>query len=140
MSVHQTRRFFKERDSYIVNNPQVGPTLTKAYWECGNSRPFLDIVKELTGKELSGEAWVNALKESVDDKIKRERKEYEEALAKEAAKVSSADKGSSPTTLDEALKMTIKFVDGDELIADSSTLPGGILEACSAFESYVESK
>jgi hypothetical protein len=46
MSVHQTRNFFKERDGFIVDNPKVGPTITKGYWECGNSRPFLEIVKD----------------------------------------------------------------------------------------------
>lgn len=131
MSVHQTRQFFKERDGYIVQNQNVGPTLTKAYWECGNSRAFLDIVKDLTGKELTGEAWVGALQEGVEDKIKRERKEYDEALAK--------DTGSTPE-LDKTLNMTIKFVDGDTLIADSSKLPGGILDACRAFEQFVAGK
>lgn len=80
MSVHQTREFFKKKYGYIVDNPNVGPTLSSAYWECGNSRPFLEIVEELTGKELSGEPWTNELKESVDDRIKREKKEYDEAL------------------------------------------------------------
>ena len=83
MSVHQTRQFFKERDGYIVQNPKVGPTLTKAYWECGNSKPFLDNVKAMTGKELTGDASVNALQEKLEDKIERERKEYEEFLTKE---------------------------------------------------------
>jgi hypothetical protein len=55
MSVHQTRAFFMERDGFIVDNPKVGPTLTRSYWEFGNLEPFLDLVKELTGKELSGD-------------------------------------------------------------------------------------
>jgi hypothetical protein len=32
--------------------------------------------------------------------------------------------------------MTVKFMDGDEVIADSSQVPGGILEACKQFESF----
>jgi oligoendopeptidase F len=125
MSVHQTREFFLNKYGYIVDNPEVGPTLTTAYWECGNSRPFLTIVKELTGKELSGTAWVNHLKETVDDKVKRAKKEYDEA------------KPSSNTSID--LNMTLRFVDGDDLIADSS-VDGGILEACKKFEKFVAAR
>jgi hypothetical protein len=128
MSVHQTRYFFKGRDGYLVDNPKVGPTITKGYWECGNSRPFLEIVKELTGRELSGTAWVAELQEGVDDKVKREKLEYDESLAKAAS------------SLAVDLDMTVKFVDGDEVIADSSQMSGGILAACKAFEAFVGSR
>jgi oligoendopeptidase F len=130
MSVHQTRAFFKQRDGYIVDNPKVGPTLKSAYWECGNSRPFLDLVKGLTGKELSGDDWVSALQETVEDKVKREKTEYDEALA-----IATSDE--STTNLD-SLDMTVKFVDGDEVISDSSQ--GGILEACKKFEAFVDAR
>jgi hypothetical protein len=36
--------------------------------------------------------------------------------------------------------MTVKFVDGDEVIADSSQVSGGILAACKEFEAYVGSR
>lgn len=130
MSVHQTRDFFKERDGYIVDNPKIGPSLTAAYWECGNSRPFLEIVKELTGKELSGDAWISALKESIDDKIAREKKEYDAAIAENAEKEECND-------LD--LDMTVRFVDGDTLISDSSK-KGSLLEACKEFEDFVAAR
>jgi len=130
MSVHQTRDFFKERDGYIVDNPKIGPSLTAAYWECGNSRPFLEIVKELTGKELSGDAWIGALQESIDDKIKREKKEYDAAI-EESAKAEQCD--------DLDLDMVVRFVDGDTLIADSSE-KGSLLAACKDFENYVAAR
>jgi len=132
MSVYQTRAFFKDKYGYIVDNPEVGPTLAKAYWEAGNSRPFLDLVKDLTGKPLSGDDWVAALNESVDDKVKREKKEYDEVLA------AKEPKKEVPSSVD--LNMTIKFVDGDEVIADSSKAEGGILEACQQFESFVAAR
>lgn len=125
MSVYQTREFFLNKYGYIVDNPEVGPTLRKSYWECGNSRPFLTIVKELTGKELTGDPWVNHLKEAVDDKVKRSKKEYDEA------------KPNAETLVD--LDMTVRFVDGDELIADSSK-EGGILGACEKFEEFVAAR
>lgn len=130
MSVHQTREFFKKRDGYIVDNPKVGPTLTSAYWECGNSRPFLEIVKELTGRELSGDSWVSVLKETVDDKIKREKKEYDAAVA---------ESGKQDECADVDLDMVVRFVDGDTLISDSSKA-GGLLGACKEFESFVAAR
>ena len=132
MSVHQTRAYFLEKYGYIVDNPNVGPDLTKAYWECGNSRPFLEIVKELTGKNLSGDDWVDTLKEDVDAKVVREKKEYEESLKR------ATESSMNETSID--LKMTVKFVDGDEVIADSSTCKGGILEACKQFEDFVAAR
>ena len=142
MCVHQTRQFFKERDGYIVDNPDVGPTLTKAYWEWGNCRAFLDIVRDLTGKDLSGSAWVEALQETAGNKVLREKQEYDEALAKTTSptrkrKLEDAASEAAVLSLDKTLDVTIKFFDGDTLIADSSKLPGGILEACSVFESFV---
>lgn len=126
MSVYQTREFFLSKYAYIVDNPEIGPTLKKAYWECGNSKPFLTIVKDLTGKELSGSAWVDHLNEDVDEKVKRSKKEYDEA------KPPSTD-----PNID--LKMTVRFVDGDELIADSS-VEGGVISACKKFETFVASR
>jgi hypothetical protein len=127
MSVYQTRAFFLERDGYIVDKPRIGPTLTQAYWVCGNFRPFLEIVKELTGKELSGSSWIDILQVTVDDKVAQERKDYDIALAQKAAVTEG---------LDDVLNMKVRFVDGDEVIADS-TQAGGILGACRVFETFV---
>lgn len=132
MSVYQTRAFFLERDGYIVDNPKVGPTITEAYWKCGNSRPFLEIVKELTGKDLTGDAWIAVLDESAEAKVERERKEYNEALAKGPAPLAGS--------LDDILKMNVRFVDGDEVISDSATAEGGILGACQVFETFVANR
>jgi hypothetical protein len=131
MSVHQTRAFFMERDGFIVDNPKVGPTLTKSYWEFGNLEPFLDLVKELTGKELSGDPWVKELSQSVDELLASEKADYEKSIA-EASKESSCE------NLD--LGMVVRFVDGDKLISDSSKSEGGVLGACSKFEAFVKSR
>lgn len=133
MSVYQTRAFFKDTYGYIVDNPQVGPLLTKSYWEPGNSRPFLSLVKDLTGKELTGDAWVAALKKSVDQKIAEEKKEYDEMLEK-VAKERAAATPAPPVDLN----MNLVFVDGDEVIANSSEL--GILGACKKFETFVAAR
>jgi oligoendopeptidase F len=132
MCVHQTRAFFKERDGYIVDNPKVGPTLKAAYWECGNTRPFLELVQELTKSPLAGDSWVAMLNEPIADKIRREKQEYEQALS------STTNSTSTTTALsdDVDLNMTVRFVDGDTLIADSNQA-GSILAACKQFEDFV---
>mmetsp|Transcript_20354 Transcript_20354/g.48528 ORF Transcript_20354/g.48528 Transcript_20354/m.48528 type:complete len:183 (-) Transcript_20354:211-759(-) len=127
MSVWQTREYFFSKYGKIVDNPQVGPTLCEAYWQCGNSEDFLAIVEKLTGKPLSGDAWVSHLKEPVEDKVARSKKEYDNAIEETAEE---------DNTTDLDLDMTVRFVDGDLLIADSS-VDGGILGACQKFEEYV---
>ena len=134
MSVHQTRKHFKDKYGYIVDNPMVGPTLTDAYWKCGNSKPFLQIVKDLTGKELTGEDWVDALKEDLEEHIVQERKEYDEMIKK--CQVSPAEEKDNEEPLD--LAMTVKFVDGDYIISDSSQ--SGLLGACKEFETFVAAR
>ena len=125
MSVHQTRDFLLKKYGYIVDNPNVGPTLRDAYWKCGNSKNFLDIVKDLTGHELTGDAWTTALEETVEDKVARQRKEYDDALVK----------GECQEFSEQSLDMIVRFVDGDTLIADSTDV--GILGACKGFEDFV---
>ena len=120
----------QNKDGYIVDNPKVGPMITDAYWKHGNSRPFLDLVKDLTGKDLTGNAWVDELKESVKDKISRERKEYDEMIEKKKTEGSPAK--------DIDLQMNVNFVDGDELI--SSSIDGGLLSACEKFEAFVAAR
>ncbi|VEU43068.1 unnamed protein product [Pseudo-nitzschia multistriata] len=134
MSVHQTRKYFKDKYGYIVDNPNVGPTLTESYWKCGNSKPFLQIVKDLTGKELSGDDWVDALKEDLEEHIAQERKEYDGMISK--CEASSAEEKDGEEPLD--LAMTVKFVDGDHVISDSSQ--SGLLSACKEFEAFVAAR
>mmetsp|Transcript_126730 Transcript_126730/g.354830 ORF Transcript_126730/g.354830 Transcript_126730/m.354830 type:complete len:654 (+) Transcript_126730:105-2066(+) len=131
MCVHQTRAFFVERDGFIVDNPKVGPTLTNAYWVYGNSRPFLDLVKDLTGKELAGQAWVKKLSQSVEDRVASEKEDYNKAIA-EAAKEQACD--------EPDLNMIVRFVDGNKLISDSSKSASGALGACREFESFVKDR
>jgi len=135
MCVHQTRAFILERDGYIVDNPSVGPTLTNAYWKYGNERNFLDLVHELTGRELSGEAWVSELEKGTEQLLQEELEDYAKAIEETKNKASSESKEEEE---EPDLNMTIRFVDGDVLISDSSK--GGVLKACKEFESYVLTK
>jgi oligoendopeptidase F len=127
LAVHQTRDFLLKRDGYIVDNPNVGPTLQDAYWKCGNARPFLELVEELTGAPLTGDAWTNSLKETVDDKIAAERRDYDKATA-------TPSEDMTEEALQATLNMVVRFVDGDTVISDSREV--GLLGACRAFEEF----
>jgi Zn-dependent oligopeptidase len=130
MAVYQTRNFFLEKYGYIVDNPEVGPTLTTAYWSAGNSKPFLDLVHDLTGKPLTGDAWVEKLKEPLEDKIAKEEANYNRAIQEGPVH--------HDQPLEKLLDMTVRFVHGDDLIADSSK--SGVIGACHEFESYIHAQ
>jgi len=124
MGVHQTRDFLTRRDGYLVDNPKVGPTLREAYWRPGNSEPFLGLVEALTGKPLSGDAWVAMLKQDVESLLAEEKLAYDKAAAE----------GRADGAID--LDMRIKIIDGDVVIADTAE-DGGFLETCAKFRSYI---
>lgn len=130
MGVHQTREFFMKKDGYISDNPKVGPTITEAYWKPGNSEPFLGLVENLTGSPLTGKAWINELKQSVDDVLKEEKTSYDKKRA-ECADEPSCD--------DIDLDMRIRIVDGDKVLADTAE-DGSFLATCKKFEDYVQER
>lgn len=134
MSVHQTRKFFLEKYGYLTDNPHIGPELTEAYWRCGNSELFLDLVERLTGKPLTADSWVAEISEPVGEKVASERKNYE------AMKEKLGDGGEKKNqNLLATLNMVIRCVHGDEVIVDSRE--EGSIEAVSAkFEAYVRGK
>lgn len=130
MAVHQTREHFLEKEGYIVDNPSIGPTLESSYWKPGNSAAFLDLVKSLTGKPLTGDAWVKELSTSAAELKESERKDYDAAVAKpHPAREESAGKVD--------LDMRVRFVDGDLVIADTAQAGDDFIKTCSVFEKYV---
>lgn len=130
MAVHQTRKFFTERDGYIVDNPSVGPTLAEAYWRPGNSEPFLSLVKNCTGGALTGDAWIAELNQDLDDLLTEEKEAYEKARTE--------CEGSTPSE-NVDLDMRIRIVDGDNVLADTAE-DGSFLATCKKFENYVRER
>ena len=53
IGVAQARSYFLARDGHLVDNPRVGPELAKIWWQPGNSIPFAEFVRNLTGQDLS---------------------------------------------------------------------------------------
>ena len=122
------RDFFIKRDGFIVDNPNVGPTLAEKMWAPGNSRPFLNLVEELTGAPLSGTAWVSELGTPLEQLIAEERCAYDAAAAT-----------SPPSNVSVDLDMRVRLVDGDDVIADSAE-EGSFVATCRKFESYIQDR
>jgi Zn-dependent oligopeptidase len=71
MAVQQTRAFFISRDGFLLDNSRIGPDLAAKYWKPGNSRDWLELVRDLTGKPFSAEAIVSELNVDVPEAIQR---------------------------------------------------------------------
>lgn len=126
MSVHQTRRHFMDKYGFIVDNPNVGHDLMESYWRPGNSAQFLDLVQGLTGKPLTSAAWVDVLREGVEEVVASERAAYEQAVSE-----GPSHRPGAAVDLD----MRVLLVHGDEVVADSQT--AGLAAACSVYKAWV---
>lgn len=74
MAVHQTRSYFLEKYGCIVDNKEIGKELREKYWISGNSINFLNLVENMTGKGLTGDAWISSLEQDMDEKVASEKK------------------------------------------------------------------
>jgi hypothetical protein len=110
MAVRQTRQHFIKKYGSIVDNEMIGKDLASIYWTPGNGKMFLELVKDMTGSELNGNAWVNDLKEPLESKLKREKNAYEQAL-KIGPKFCSIEE------CDGLLNLNIVLAHGDDVIA-----------------------
>lgn len=124
MAVHQTRRFFLERDGHLVDNPRIGPDLAEHYWRPGNAVGFEDTLKALTGKGLSADAIVAYCDRSV-----------EEAVAEVRAQVEGLARIPEHTGV-VALDATVRVIHGPQEVA-STEGAGGFEAACDRFEAWV---
>ncbi|HYQ29292.1 MAG TPA: hypothetical protein VER04_18800, partial [Polyangiaceae bacterium] len=55
-------------DGHLVDNPRVGPELAKVWWQPGNSIPFAQFVRNLTGRELSAAPLALRLNQTADQR------------------------------------------------------------------------
>jgi len=136
MAVHQTMHYFLEKYGFLTDNPAIGPELTKSYWQCGNSELFLDIVQKLTGKPLTSDAWVEDLNESVADRLKKEKKLYEDMRDISTKGADGMSKLERNEDIDKVLNMRLICSDGDVKLSDSDETKS-IVNAAGQFEEYV---
>lgn len=99
----------------------------------------------MTGKELTGKAWIDALNEDLEEHVVQEKKEYDEMIEKclieekqKKEKQQQQSNGDDDDGDELDLQMTVKFVDGDKIISDSNK--AGLLGACKEFEAFVAAR
>ena len=69
MSVYQTRAHFMKKYGFLTDNENIGNDLRDIYWKAGNSEPFLDLVKNMTGAPLTADAMVAVYNQDMDERV-----------------------------------------------------------------------
>lgn len=125
MAVFQTREHFKAKHGRLADNPAIGAALSGAYWAPGNSRGFLELVEELTGRPLSADALVAEVTRDV-------------AAATEAARegVRRAE-GMKPSSAPPELDLRLRVVHGAETVVEETEDP---LAAAAAFRRWLRQR
>ncbi len=106
MAVEQTRNFFLARDGHLVDNPRVGPDLARHYWSPGNSRPFGEFVRGLTGSPLSAAPLADRVNQTVPEALTQARAAI--------ARLPSIPEAKGPARLNAR----IRVVHGKETVAE----------------------
>jgi len=122
MAVYQTRAYFTEKFGYLCDNPEIGPLLTKHYWNPGNSISHDVSIRNLTGEGFNAKYLADVCNLSVD-----------EAWEIEQAKVSNLAQRTQVPVAD--LNAKIQVVDGTQVLANNETSAN---DMCEAFEKAIE--
>jgi Zn-dependent oligopeptidase len=123
MAVYQTREFFLARDGHLVDNPKIGPDLATHYWAPGNSVPFHETLRNLTGEGLSADALVAECNLPAEKACARARDKV--------ARLAEIPPFEGEVDLDA----TVCVVHGHEQVASTAT--GSFEEAADAFARWV---
>ncbi len=126
MAVYQTREFFLKRDGFIMDNPNIGRDMAKTYWNLGNSKPFLEFIKDLTGDPFSAKATVNLVNMDLEDV-------YRKAEA-DIKREKDQPHFEGPIDLDA----TVSMIHGDENI--SSSINSSFELMAEKYNSWIQSK
>jgi len=122
MAVYQTREHFRRKYGYLLDNPAIGRDLAGTYWRPGNSRTFLELVREMTGSPFSADALVQHVSRST-----------EEAVAGARALVEALDR--IPESDDPAeLNLRLRIIHGPEVVVEEGGTP---LEAAAAYREWL---
>jgi peptidase M3-like protein len=125
MAVAQARSYFVERDGHLVDNPRIGPELAKVWWQPGNSIPFADLVRKLTGQDLSAGPLAARLNQTAD-----QRKIEAHASI---AKLAEVPRGASQVELDAR----IQIVHGAQSVAEYR---GDFSKFAEEFASFIDTQ
>ena len=122
MAVYQTRAYFTEKFGYLCDNPEIGPLLTKHYWNPGNSISHDASIRNLTGEGFNAKYLADVCNLSVD-----------QAWEIEKAKVNKLAQRTQVPVAD--LNAKIQVVDGSHVLANNET---SVNDMCDAFEKAIE--
>jgi Zn-dependent oligopeptidase len=123
-AVEQTRKFFFNRDGHIVDNPKIGPELASHYWRKGNSKPFVEFIKNLTNDFFTVDALVETVTKSTESTLEEQKGRLEF--------IKNISSPIDPINLD----LQMQLVHGEEII--SSTETKSFEESARDFETWVE--
>ena len=123
MAVQQTRRFFRERDGFLTDNPKIGPDLARHYWAPGNAASFDETLESLTGRPLAPDALIDACNLGTDEAIAEARAAVD--------RITSVPPPEGRVDLDA----TIRVVHGRETVA--TTEAGDFEQACEDFAGFI---
>jgi hypothetical protein len=123
MAVAQTRAFFLREYGYLTDNPAIGPALSAHYWEPGNSVDHRQMLRNLTGEDVSARDLAADCSATTD-----------EVRAAAEASMRAVAGRRYPDVARASLDATIRIVHGTEVLADNSH---GDAAMCDTFEEWI---
>jgi oligoendopeptidase F len=121
MAVYQTRAHFMRKYGTLLDEPRIGEDLAATYWRPGNSKSFLDLVREMTGSPFSADAIVEEASLSTEEAVRRAR-ERVEAMPEPGARE------------EPDLDLRLSVIHGAEVVVPEGTAP---LDAAGAFRAWI---
>lgn len=125
MAVAATRAHLRAKHGHILDNPAVGRDLAEIYWRPGNSRPFLDTVRAMTGAGFSADALV--------DDVSRPTETVVEDAKGAVARLDDIPAAPSAPNLD----LRLRVIHGRETVVEETT---DALAAARAFRQWVAAR
>ncbi|MDA3810089.1 MAG: M3 family metallopeptidase [Spirochaetaceae bacterium] len=123
MGVYQTKKYLLKKYGRMVDNKEIGKELCEKYWKPGNSKTFIQFIKDMTGEDFSAAATVELVNKTLEDHVK-------EGLASVELIKSIPDSESEIN-----LNCSIKMVHGDQLICTSED---GFAEMCEKYSRWYQ--
>jgi hypothetical protein len=121
MAVDQTKEYFREKYGTLVDNPEIGREFTEKYWKPGNSKTFVEFIKNMTGKDFSASATVASVNKNPEDHVK------------DALEALGRIKNDKQKNEQVNLNCSIRMVHGDQLICTSEE---GFENMCSKYAQW----
>ena len=122
MAVHQTRAHFLGKYGRLTDSPEVGRDLAETYWKPGNSRSFLALIEEMTGRPFSADALVREVSRPVD------------RVVEEARALGRRVEGREPTAGAYDLDLRLSVIHGKETVVEETR---DIAAAAGKFRTWV---